>query len=76
MSTDNEINAILEEIYDLLAQMSQEERLKYFAAISKPKDMDFVRKAAGAYYVVRSRFDHEKREDMRSKVQRLVLQDE
>ena len=51
MSTDNEINAILEEIDDLLAQMPQEERLKYFAAISKPKDMDFVRKAAGAYYV-------------------------
>lgn len=75
MSTDNKINAVLEEIDGLLEQMPKEERLKYFASIGKPKDMNFVRKAADTYYVVRSHFDNEKREDLRSKVQRLVLQD-
>ena len=75
MSTDNGINAVLEEIDGLLEQMPKEERLKYFAAISKPKDMDFVRKVGDTHYVVRSHFDNEKREDLRSKVQRLVMQD-
>ena len=75
MSTDNKINAVLEEIDDLLAQMPKEERLKYFASISKPKNVDFIQKVGGTYYVVRSRFDNEKREDLRSKVQRLMLQD-
>ena len=75
MSTDNEINAILEDIDNILAQMSKEERLKYFERQIKPKDTDFVRKVGDVYYVVRSHFDREKREDMRSKVQRLVLKD-
>lgn len=75
MKADSEINSLLDDIDELLAQMPKEERLKYFASISKPKDTDFVRKVGDTYYVVRSHFDNEKREDMRSKVQRLVLQD-
>lgn len=75
MSTDNEINALFEDIDNILAQMPREERLKYFERQIKPKDTDFVRKVGDVYYVVRSHFDREKREDMRSKVQRLVLRD-
>ena len=75
MRADNEINAILEDIDNILAQMPREERLKYFERQIKPKDTDFVRKVGDVYYVVRSNFDREKREDMRSKVQRLVLKD-
>lgn len=68
MSTDNEINALFEDIDNILAQMPREERLKYFERQIKPKDTDFVRKVGDVYYVVRSHFDREKREDMRSKV--------
>ena len=75
MSTDNEINALFEDIDNILAQMPREERLKYFERQIKPKDTDFVRKVGDVYYVVRSHFDREKREDMRSKVQRLVIRD-
>ena len=75
MSTDNEINALFEDIDNILAQMPREERLKYFERQIKPKDTDFVRKVGDVYYVVSSHFDREKREDMRSKVQRLVLRD-
>ncbi len=75
MSTDNEINAILEDIDNILAQMPKKERLKYFEQRIKPKNTDFVRKVGDVYYVVRSHFDREKREDIRSKVQRLVLKD-
>ena len=75
MSTDNEINALFEDIDNILAQMPREERLKYFERQIKPKDTDFVRKVGDVYYVVRPHFDREKREDMRSKVQRLVLRD-
>ena len=70
-----EINESIDSITELLAQMSMEERLKYFERQIKPKDTDFVRKVGDVYYVVRSHFDREKREDMRSKVQRLVLKD-
>ena len=72
---DTEIHAIFEDIDNILAQMSKEQRLKRFERQIKPKDIDFVRKVGDVYYVVRSHFDREKREDIRSKVQRLVLSD-
>lgn len=72
---DTEIHAIFEDIDNILAQMPREQRLKHFERQIKPKDIDFVRKVGDVYYVVRSHFDREKREDMRSKVQRLVLSD-
>lgn len=70
-----ELYESIDSITELLAQMPREERLKYFERQIKPRNTDFVRKVGDVYYVVRSHFDHEKREDMRSKVQRLVLKD-
>ncbi len=70
-----EINESIDSITKLLAQMPREQRLKYFEGQIKPKETDFVKEIGNAYYVVRSHFDREKREDMRSKVKRLVLKD-
>lgn len=71
-----EVNDSIDSIIKLLAEMPKEERLKYFERQIKPRNTDFVRKVGDVYYVVRSHFDREKREDMRSKVQRLVLKDD
>lgn len=71
----NELNEFIDSITELLAQLPKKERLKYFERQIKPGDTDFVRKVGDVYYVVRSHFYREKREDIRNKVQRLVLKD-
>lgn len=59
-------------IYDMLADMPKEKRLAFFGQISKPKDLDFVKEMDGIYYVVCANFDREQREDMITKVNRII----
>lgn len=58
--------------HDMLADLPKEKRLAFFGQISKPKDLDFVKEIDGIYYVVRSRFNKEQREDMITKVNRVL----
>lgn len=52
--------------------MPKEKRLAFFGQISKPKDLDFVKEIDGIYYVVCSHFNKEQREDMITKVNRVL----
>lgn len=78
MSEQNEIiedvtiREAIDSIYDMLAELPKEKRLAFFEQISKPKELDFVKKLDGIYYVVCSHFDNEKSEDMVEKVNRLL----
>ena len=69
---DTAIREAINNIYDMLADMPKEKRLAFFEQISKPKDLDFVKKMDGIYYVVCAHFDREQREDMITKVNRIL----
>ena len=69
---DTTIREAINNIYDMLADLPKEKRLAFFGQISKPKDLDFVKEIDGIYYVVRSHFNKEQREDMITKVNRVL----
>ena len=69
---DTTLREAINNIYDMLADMPKEKRLAFFEQISKPKDLDFVKKMDGIYYVVCAHFDREQREDMITKVNRIL----
>lgn len=69
---DTTIREAINNIYDMLADMPKEKRLAFFEQISKPKDLDFVKKMDGIYYIVCAHFDREQREDMMTKVNRIL----
>jgi len=73
MNRDPEIHGLLDEIDGLLAQMPREQRLTEFERMLKPRNTDFIYENEGVHYVVRTRFHGDRREDLRSKVRRLVL---
>lgn len=69
---DTTIRAAINNIYDMLTELPKEKHLAFFEQISKPKDLDFVKEMDGIYYVVRAHFDREQREDMITKVHRIL----
>lgn len=69
---DTTIRETINNIYDMLADMPKEKRLAFFEQISKPKDLDFVKEMDGIYYVVCAHFNREQREDMITKVNRVL----
>ena len=69
---DAAIRKAIDNIYDMLAELPNEERLAFFEQISKPKNLDFVKEVDGIYYVVCSHFDRGQREDMITKVNRIL----
>ena len=69
---DTTIREAINNIYDMLADLPKEKRLAFFKQISKPKDLDFVKEMGGIYYVVCAHFDREQREDMITKVNRIL----
>ena len=69
---DTTIREAINNIYDMLADLPKEKRLAFFKQISKPKDLDFVKEIDGIYYVVCSHFNKEQREDMITKVNRVL----
>lgn len=69
---DITIREAINSIYDILVDLPKEKRLAFFEQISKPKDLDFVKEIDGIYYVVCAHFDREQREDMITKVNRIL----
>ncbi len=69
---DITIREAIYSIYDMLAELPKEKRLAFFEQISKPKDLDFVKEIDGIYYVACAHFDKEQKEDMITKVNRVL----
>ena len=69
---DTTIREAINNIYDMLADLPKEKRLAFFEQISKPKDLDFVKEIDGIYYVACAHFDKEQKEDMITKVNRVL----
>ena len=69
---DITIREAISSIYDMLAELPKEKRLAFFEQISKPKDLDFVKEIDGIYYVACAHFDREQKEDMITKVNRVL----
>ena len=72
---DTAIRKAIDNIYDMLADLPKNKRLAFFEQISKPKDLDFIKEIDGIYYAVCSHFDREQREDMISKVNRILTKE-
>ena len=72
---DTAIREAIDNIYDMLADLPKNKRLAFFEQISKPKDLDFVKEIDCIYYAVRSHFDRVQREDMISKVNRILTKE-
>lgn len=73
MKADSEINSLLDDIDELLAQMPKEERLKWFRKSAYPRPLNFVRKIDGTKYVVRTFFDKAASESIEEKLKRIAL---
>ena len=69
---DAAIRKAIDNIYDMLVELPKEKRLAFFEQISKPKNLDFVKEMDGIYYVVCTHFDREQKEDMITKVNRIL----
>lgn len=69
---DTAIREAINNIYDMLEEFPKEKRLAFFEQISKPKELDFVKKIDGIYYVVCIHFDKKQKEDMVSKIHRIL----
>lgn len=69
---DLTIREAIDSIYDMLAELPKEKRFAFFEQISKPKELDFVKEFDGIYYVARTHFDKKQKEDMVSKVNRIL----
>lgn len=69
---DTAIQEAINNIYDMLAELPKAKRRTFFEQISKPKELDFVREIDGIYYVVCTHFDKKQKEDMVSKVKRIL----
>ena len=69
---DTTIREAINSIYDMLVDLPKEKRLAFFEQFSKPKDLDFVKEIDGIYYVVCAHFDREQREDMITKINRIL----
>ena len=69
---DAAIRKAIDNIYDMLAELPKKKRLAFFKQISKPKNLDFVKEIDGIYYVVCAHFNKEQREDMITKVNRVL----
>lgn len=69
---DAAIRKAIDNIYDMLAELPKEKRLAFFEQISKPQNLDFVKEMDGIYYVVCTHFDREQKEDMITKVNRIL----
>lgn len=69
---DTAIREAINNIYDILEELPKEKRLAFFEQISKPKEVNFVREIDGIYYVVCTHFDKKQKEDMVSKIHRIL----
>ena len=69
---DTAIREAINNIYDMLADLPKEKRLSFFGQISKPKDLDFVKEIDDIYYVVCTHFNRAQRENMITKVNRVL----
>ncbi|MCI9079846.1 MAG: hypothetical protein HFH68_13175 [Lachnospiraceae bacterium] len=69
---DAAIRKAINNIYDILAELPKEKRFAFFEQISKPKNLDFVKEMDGIYYFVCTYFDREQKEDMITKVNRIL----
>ncbi|MFR8088465.1 MAG: hypothetical protein ACLU6B_08165 [Lachnospirales bacterium] len=69
---DITIREAINSIYDMPVDLPKEKRLAFFEQISKPKDLDFVKEIDGIYYIVCAHFDREQREDIMTKVNRIL----
>lgn len=73
MKADSEINSLLDDIDELLAQMPKEERLQWFRKSAYPRPLNFVKEIDDTKYVVRTFFDKAANESIEEKLKRIVL---
>jgi hypothetical protein len=68
-----EIYELIDEITNMLAQMTQTERLEWFCRTQYPHPIHFETEIGGTVYSVRAHFDSEADESLQEKAQRIIL---
>ena len=67
-----ELEQVLQEITDILASMTKEERLAWFRHTMYGTPVSFMREINGTVYLVRSLFEADAGENIREKVERIL----
>jgi hypothetical protein len=68
-----EIYELIDEITNMLAQMTQTERLKWFCRTQYPHPIHFETEIGGTVYSVSTHFDSTARESLKEKTARLIM---
>jgi hypothetical protein len=68
-----EIYELIDEITNMLAQMTQTERLEWFCRTQYPHPIHFETEIGGTVYSVRAHFDSTARESLKEKTERLIM---
>lgn len=67
-----ELEQVLQEIINLLAAMSREERMAWFKRTMYEEPVSFIREIDGTVYAVRSLFEPDAKENIAEKVNRIL----
>ena len=73
IETDREIRAVLDEITDILAAMSKEQRIAWFRRTQYPHPINFEKEIDGTVYTVSTCFNKNASESLEEKAQRIIL---
>ena len=73
IESDREIRAALDEITDILASMSKEQRIAWFRRTQYPHPINFEKEIDGTVYTVSTCFDKNASESLEEKTQRIIL---
>lgn len=73
LSEDTAIREVIEDITDMLAAMTMEERIAWFRKAQYPSPVNFQREIGGTVYTVNTYFNTSALESIREKAERVIL---
>lgn len=68
----DELQAVIDDITDRLAEMTKEERLVWFEQTIYPEPLKFTNEIDGTVYIVRAFFDEAANESFEKKIRRII----
>lgn len=69
---DTTIRALIDDITESLAAMTQEERLAWFGRSQYPRPINFQKEIDGTVYTVNAHFNSESKESIKEKAERIL----
>lgn len=73
VESDREIHAALDEITDMLAAMTKEQRIAWFRQTQYPHPINFEAEIDATIYSVKTHFDNTASESLEEKAERIIM---